>query len=529
MKTIAVIPCYNESKYLPVIIASSMFYLNDVVVADDDSTDDTIKVAKEYNGVVVKSDGTRGAGANTLRGIKKALELGADYIITLDGDGQHRPMELIRFISRAEIDKQDMIVGSRFLGDYDVPRYRKLGIDIITWLYNLGHKNKLSDSQSCFRLYSKELLSKDIITEAGFGFSVESLIKARAYGFNIKEIPISCIYHSDLRSNSTINPIKHGLMVVWAVIKWRVKIELPLFIKDITYKIFRALVKPLLGKGLGKIWLLRYIYTKFTAKMMPVKILNVHDFKVKIDAGKNGYDGMATELVMTNNYEPLTTSVFKRYLKKGMKVIDVGANLGYFSLLSSKIVGDTGKVWAFEPEMANYKRLIGNIELNQFKNINPIDKAVSDVSGSSYLFVSENESGEHSLISARPKIDNTQRVEVVRLDNYLDGEKIDLFKTDTEGNDIFVVTGAEEIIRRNDNIKLITEFWTQGLYAAGCSPEMYWGLLQDYGFKHIYIIDEIHKEILLGNCAKAINLCEGGKHSVNLLCSKRSLKEVLNG
>ena len=193
MRRIAVIPCYNEEKNICGVVAAARFHIDDVLVADDNSTDNTIAEAKEYGALIVKSDNKgKGAGINTWRGIKKALEMGADSVITLDGDGQHNPVEIANFIGHMSKEGDcDLLIGSRFLGRYKIARYRKFGIDIITWLYNLGHKNKITDAQSCFRAYSKELLARDIMTENGFAFSVETLIKARAYGFKIKEIPIS--------------------------------------------------------------------------------------------------------------------------------------------------------------------------------------------------------------------------------------------------------------------------------------------------------------------------------------------------
>jgi len=99
-----------------------------------------------------------------------------------------------------------------------MPRYRKFGIELITWLYNIGSKVKISDSQCCFRAHSARLVDEINITESGFGFSVQVLIQARQKKLGIKEIPISCIYHSE---GSTINPLSHGLGVAFTVIKLR--------------------------------------------------------------------------------------------------------------------------------------------------------------------------------------------------------------------------------------------------------------------------------------------------------------------
>ena len=99
-----------------------------------------------------------------------------------------------------------------------MPKYRRFGIGVITFLYNFGSRVRVSDSQSNFRVYNRKLIEAVSITEAGFSFSVQVLIQARKKGFIIKEVPISCIYHSQ---SSTINPIAHGLAVAFDVIKHR--------------------------------------------------------------------------------------------------------------------------------------------------------------------------------------------------------------------------------------------------------------------------------------------------------------------
>jgi hypothetical protein len=119
-----------------------------------------------------------------------------------------------------------MVIGSRFLQPTkqiqrtNVRPYRKFGIDIITWLYNVGSKVKVSDSQCCFRAHSLRLLESIDITEDSFGFSVEVLTKARKKGLIITEVPISCVYHSE---GSSLHPIAHGLGVAFGVIKHRLK------------------------------------------------------------------------------------------------------------------------------------------------------------------------------------------------------------------------------------------------------------------------------------------------------------------
>lgn len=140
--------------------------------------------------------------------------------MTLDGDGQHNPDEIPQVLTPILRGEADLVIGSRFLvpNIEKVPKYRKFGIDVITWLYNFGSKVRVYDSQSCYRAHSRRLFEAINITENGFGFSVQVLIQARRKGFVIKEVPVSCIYHTQ---GSSLNPVPHGLGVAFSVIKLR--------------------------------------------------------------------------------------------------------------------------------------------------------------------------------------------------------------------------------------------------------------------------------------------------------------------
>lgn len=228
MKTIAVVPVYNEEQY----ISDVVFVLNElvgmVIVVDDRSSDGTVKEATDAGAYVVRRFGKRGVGANTKSGIDEALIRECDVIVTLDGDGQHNPSEVFRVIEPIEKGDADVVVGSRFLsGDNGlIPTYRKFGINVITWLYNFGNKNRLSDVQCCFRAFKREVLLAIAIEEKGFAFSTEILVKARALGFRISEVPVSVLYHRQFSQNSSLNPILHGFSVAFLTIKVRFKIEL---------------------------------------------------------------------------------------------------------------------------------------------------------------------------------------------------------------------------------------------------------------------------------------------------------------
>jgi len=222
MKTVAVIPCFNEEKFIGEVVHKTKQYVDRVIVADDCSTDRTVAIAEGNGARVFASVIRRGFGGNLIYGISRALTTdGEDVIVTLDGDGQHNPDDIPKLLEVIKEQSVGIVIGSRFLDSYECPTYRKFGIDVINWIYNVGCREKIKDSQSCLRAYKREVLDSLELKDNGFGLSTEVLIKARSMGYSICEVPATCIYHDDRQLNSTMNPIKHGLLVALATIKWR--------------------------------------------------------------------------------------------------------------------------------------------------------------------------------------------------------------------------------------------------------------------------------------------------------------------
>jgi len=219
-KIIAAIPAHNEEQFIGGVVSKARKYADDVIVVDDGSTDNTSEVAKAAGAEVIRHKTKQGAGAATKTAFEAAKRSHADILVTLDGDGQHNADEIPQLLAPILNEKADLVIGSRFLKPnlQQMPKYRKFGINVITFLYNFGSKVRVSDSQCCFRAQNRKLIEAVKITDAGFSFSVQVLIQARRRGFNIKEVPVSCIYHSQ---SSSLNPVAHGLAVAFNVIKHR--------------------------------------------------------------------------------------------------------------------------------------------------------------------------------------------------------------------------------------------------------------------------------------------------------------------
>lgn len=221
VRTMAAIPAFNEADFIEAIVSRASRHVDEVIVVDDGSTDNTSFVANKAGAIVIRHEANSGVGQANKTCFELARSQAIDVLVTIDGDGQHNPDEIPRLLMPVIENGADLVIGSRFLnGHCHIPRYRKFGINVITFLLNLAFRTKISDSQSCYRAYSKKALSLLTVEEKGFPFSIELLAKARRKGLSIQEVPISCVYHS--RSH-TINPVIHGLKVAVSVLRLRAK------------------------------------------------------------------------------------------------------------------------------------------------------------------------------------------------------------------------------------------------------------------------------------------------------------------
>ena len=186
--------------------------------------------------IVVNHEKNLGYGGAIRSIFLKAKDLAGDVLVTFDADGQHRIEDIDGVIAPILENQSDIVIGSRFLDDSEkeVPQYRKMGIKVITKITNATIKKELTDSQSGFRAYSKQVLNEISPSETGMGVSTEILIKASSKDLKISEVPIKILYGEN---TSTQNPITHGSSVIFSTIKFT-SIEHPLRFYGIPSVIF---------------------------------------------------------------------------------------------------------------------------------------------------------------------------------------------------------------------------------------------------------------------------------------------------
>ena len=217
------IPAFDEEKTIARVVLCAQKHADVVVVCDDGSSDMTGEIAMGLGAVVLRHERNLGYGAALQSLFKEARKLEADVLVTFDGDGQHDPGEISRLVTPIEEGVCDVVLGSRFLdknGTMDMPKYRELGIKVITKLLNGNGKNGVSDAQSGYRAYNKRALKCLSISEKGMSASVELLKSIRKCGLVIGEVPVSCQYSGDVNAKSFgKNPLKHGVSVLMSIVR----------------------------------------------------------------------------------------------------------------------------------------------------------------------------------------------------------------------------------------------------------------------------------------------------------------------
>src|ERR1051325_172065 len=183
-------------------------------------------------------------------------------------------------------------------------------------------------------------------------------------------------------------------------------------------------------------------------------------------------------------WEENETKFLAAILKPGMVFLDIGANIGYFTLFGSELVGTFGKVIAFEPEPSRFSLLTANARQSPCKNIQSVNKAVSNTTGGAALFLaSAKNPGDHRLFDT-PDLRDSVEIQTIRLDDFfVEGqEAVDVIKMDIQGAEMLALQGMARVVDRNKSITILTEFWKQGIRNSGYDPKLLLEYLCDHGF-----------------------------------------------
>jgi len=224
LKVLVGIPAFNEEGSIAKVVIRAADHANEVLVVDDGSRDDTAIIAKRLGVSVLRHEKNLGKGAALRDCFEYAKRSGADVLVTMDADGQHDPTSIPALVDALTSRGIDVVIGGRLVKPAEMSRLRWLGVKTLDHASGVRVGDKLVDSQSGFRAYSRRAIES--LTPAEFGLSVDSELikKANSAGLSIDVVPVTIRYSG---KPSTTNPLFHWLDVLFGIVKY-VSIRHPL-------------------------------------------------------------------------------------------------------------------------------------------------------------------------------------------------------------------------------------------------------------------------------------------------------------
>lgn len=230
LKTCVLIPTYNNAKTLSGVISSAMEYCDDVIVVNDGATDDSPAIISKFSKItVVNHEVNKGKGMALRNGFKKALELGFDYVISIDSDGQHYPEDFITFLNKIEEQPGSLIIGARNMTVDNVPGKSTFGNKFSNFWFMVETGISLPDTQSGYRLYPVKRMRSIWLFTTKFELEIEVIVKAAWRGIPVISVPVKVYYAPQGERITHFRPGKdftrisflNTYLVILAALFWR--------------------------------------------------------------------------------------------------------------------------------------------------------------------------------------------------------------------------------------------------------------------------------------------------------------------
>ncbi len=215
-------------------------------------------------------------------------------------------------------------------------------------------------------------------------------------------------------------------------------------------------------------------------------------------------------------------ALLKKYVKKGDIVLDIGANIGFYTKILAELVGENGKVYAFEPDKTNFSYLMKNA--GHLRNVEFHNKAVSEKSGKITLYHSDLLNVDHKTY-ATENYTSTSEIECVAIDDIIPNHKVDFIKIDIQGYEYFAFQGMQAVFQKNETLKIITELYPYGLTNSGISVKQFITALKKYSF-HFYLMNNNKLSVLQEADIQKLNNENYRIHIVDILLSKNAIHET---
>ena len=213
----AIIPAFGEARFIGTVVCGILEHLDHVIVVDDYSPDQTTTVAREAGAEVIRHSENLGKGAAIKTGLRKVAD-SYRFFLFLDGDGQHDPAEIPKFLAKATATQAHLIVGNRMWNAARMPAIRRWTNKFMSWQISRLCRRKVLDSQCGFRMARYELLPYLHESHDGFAFETENLLLAARHGFQIEFVPIRTIYGDE---RSKVKPMRDTFRYIRLLAKYR--------------------------------------------------------------------------------------------------------------------------------------------------------------------------------------------------------------------------------------------------------------------------------------------------------------------
>ncbi len=219
MDITVVVPAHNEEERIGEVLKDLKKTKLPTVVVDDGSTDRTYQIAKKYKTTVLRHKVNLGKGAALKTGCEAAFSMGADAVILMDSDGQHKVEDLPHFIDALEKDKFDVVFGSRNLS-HGVPLVRYMGNKMASLLVSLLFGIYISDLICGYKGLTKKVYKELDWESTGYGVETEMAIKTGKYGLKHCEVPAQTVYYDNVKGVTILDAFN----IFFDVIRWRIKL-----------------------------------------------------------------------------------------------------------------------------------------------------------------------------------------------------------------------------------------------------------------------------------------------------------------
>ena len=190
------VPTYNNGKTLAKVILGVLEYTSNVIVVNDGSNDNTESILEQFQNKldIIAFRKNQGKGAALRKGLERAAELGYEYAITLDSDGQHFPSEIPKFLEKVSPGEDILIIGNRDMTAASIPKKSIFGRKFSNFWVKLETNRDLRDTQSGYRLYTVAKMNQIHFFTVKYDFELESLVRWAWHDFPIEIVPISVYY-----------------------------------------------------------------------------------------------------------------------------------------------------------------------------------------------------------------------------------------------------------------------------------------------------------------------------------------------